>query len=119
MILSIILNKVQQICDENHTKGSVSDKSTNNSRKLAEMILFEISYGPNLNKSKIAVIFKMAAKFKKKSQNSIVVIKKEFKIECIKFMLHRDTYKYMYTNGQNGGLQDGHYFQDGNQFNTK
>ena len=30
------------------------------------MILFEISYGPKLNKSKMAVIFKMAAKFEKK-----------------------------------------------------
>ena len=56
---------VQQICDENQTKGSVSDKSTKISRKLAEMILFEISYGPKLNKSKMAVIFKMAAILKK------------------------------------------------------
>ena len=40
------------------------------------MILFEISYGPKLNKSKMAVIFKMAAKLKKKSQNYIVIIKK-------------------------------------------
>ena len=56
---------VQQICGDNQTKGSVSDKSTKISRKLAEMILFEISYGPKLNKSKMAVIFKMAAKFKK------------------------------------------------------
>ena len=55
---------VQQICDENQTKGSVSDKSTKISRKLAEMILFEISYGPKLNKFKMADIFKMAAKFK-------------------------------------------------------
>ena len=61
---------VQQICDENQTKGSVSDKSTKISRKVAEMILFEISYGPKLNKSK------MAAKLKKKSQNYNVIIKK-------------------------------------------
>ena len=65
---------VQQICDENQTKGSVSDKSTNISRN--EMILFEISYGPKLNKSKMAVIYKMAAKYEKKSQNYIVIIKK-------------------------------------------
>ena len=56
---------VQQICDENQMKGSVSDKSTKISRKLAEMILFKISYGPKLNKSKMAVIFKMAAKLEK------------------------------------------------------
>ena len=56
---------VQQICGDNQQKGSVSDKSTKISRKLAEMILFEISYGPKLNKSKMAVIFKMAAKLKK------------------------------------------------------
>ena len=67
---------VQQICDENQTKGSVSDKSTKIFRKLAEMILFEISYGPKLNKSKMAVIFKMAAKLKKISQNFSVIIKK-------------------------------------------
>ena len=58
-------NLVQQIYDKNQTKGSVSDKSTKLSRKLAEMILFKISYGPKLNKSKMAVIFKMAAKLKK------------------------------------------------------
>ena len=56
---------VQQICDENQTKGSVSDKSTKISRKLAEMILFEISYGPKLKKSKMTVILKMAANFSK------------------------------------------------------
>ena len=71
-----LIRIVQQICDENQTKGSVSDKSTNISRKVAEMILFEISYEPKLNKSKMAVISKMAAKFKKKSQNYIVIIKK-------------------------------------------
>ena len=54
---------VQQICGDNQPKGSVSDKSTKISKKLAEMILFEISYGPKLNKSKMAVIFRMAAKF--------------------------------------------------------
>ena len=53
---------VQQICDENQKKGSVSDKSTKISRKLAEMIPFEISYGPKLKKSKMTVIFKMATK---------------------------------------------------------
>ena len=74
MTVSYII--VQQICDENQTKGSVSDKSTKISRKVAEIILFEISYGPKLNKSKMAVIFKMAAKFEKKSQNYIVIIKK-------------------------------------------
>ena len=56
---------VQRIFGENQKKGSVSDKSTKISRKLAGMILFEISYGPELNKSKMAVIFKMAAKLKK------------------------------------------------------
>ena len=40
---------VQQICGDNQPKGSVSDKSTKIPRKLAEMILFEISYGPKLN----------------------------------------------------------------------
>ena len=34
-------------------------------------------------------------------------------------MLHRDTYKYMWTNDQNGGIQDGGYFQDGDQLNKK
>ena len=71
-----LLYLVQQICDENQTKGSVSDKSNTISRTLAEMILFEISYGPKLKKSKMAVIFRMAAKFKKKSQNCIVIINK-------------------------------------------
>ena len=61
-IISQIDIVVQQICDDNRKKGSVSDKSTKISRKLPEMILFEISYGPKLNKSKMAVIFKMAAK---------------------------------------------------------
>ena len=37
------------------------------------MILFEISYGPKLNKSKMAVIF---GQIKKKSLNFIVIIKK-------------------------------------------
>ena len=32
-------------------------------------------------------------------------------------MLHRDTYKHMWTNDQNGGIQDGRFFQDGDQFN--
>ena len=82
---------VQQICDKNQTKGSVSDRDTKMSRKVAEMILFEISYGPKLNKSKMAVIFKMAAKFEKNPQNY----------------------------GQNGGIQDGRYFQVGDQFNKK
>ena len=66
MVVEGYSDLVQQICDENQTKGSVSDKSTKISRKLAEMILFKISYGPKLNKSKMAVIFKMTAKFKKK-----------------------------------------------------
>ena len=74
--LIYFLRVVQQICCYNQSKGSVSDKSTNISRKLAEIILFEISYGPKLNKSTMAVIFKMAAKFKKKSLNLIVIIEK-------------------------------------------
>ena len=67
---------VQQICDEIQTKGSVSDKSTKISRKLAEMILFEISYGPKLKKSKMAVILKMAAIFFLNHKICIVIIKK-------------------------------------------
>ena len=34
-------------------------------------------------------------------------------------MLHRDTYEYMWTNDQNGEIQDGLYFQDGDQLNNK
>ena len=34
-------------------------------------------------------------------------------------MLHKDAYKYMWTNDQNSGVQDGRYFQDGDQLNKK
>ena len=71
---------VLQICDENQTKGSVSDTSTKIFRKLAEMILFEISYGPKLNKSKIAVIFKMAAKLKKNHKILLWSLKNNLKL---------------------------------------
>ena len=39
------------------------------------MIHIEISYRPKMNKSKMAAIFKMAAKLKKKSHNFIVINK--------------------------------------------
>ena len=67
---------VQQICDENQTKGSVSDKNTKISRKLAEMILFEIRYGPKLKKIQDGRHFEDGGHFFKKSQNCIVIIKK-------------------------------------------
>ena len=53
---------VQQICGDNLKKGSVSDKNTIINRRFAEMTLFEINYGPKLNKSKMAVIFNMGPK---------------------------------------------------------
>ena len=65
---------VQQICDKNQTKGSVSDRDNKMTRKVAEMILFEIRYGPKLNKSKMAVIFKMAAKFEKKNKFMVKMV---------------------------------------------
>ena len=37
--LETLYTIVQQICDENQTKGSVSDKNTTISRKAAEIIL--------------------------------------------------------------------------------